>query len=496
MSSHKAALRESLASLYRGLDHKAPDSTYEKERLSVLVALRLVPDSTVTAMLGKTVQFDSSRAGLGMFARNRRERRQSRQPVASAADLPKKEDKAAALAKQNQLKRIAYAKELNDIVSTMGRCLTADETIPVNLWSKYDRLQRNPNYEIRTMDDVARGTATRTPGPGAYHNEEAEKIASKRGRALPTSFGASERWQTNTSRQKAEEEHNKIKGEATRESHPAGYANALEEKEGSRWSKAERQKLNDLYWELGRPRRPGREAYADHLDVYVKRHQVLFKNRPREEILPRVKGMLKFNGFKEVGEVEFWENMRLSSSSAAGGGTEGSSGGGAGLDAPPPLPPRPRKLRPLPPVPSGVGKGSDPGSGQRYDPPDYTSIGVQIMSERLTSPALSFLRAGVGGQADLSGVGLGETRAEPTATTYRPDAGAVKPRASRARITGRAAEEDGRLGENPFVGPGSYEIVGALGPQVESTKKWGGTVVIGGAGKDNFMKHLSDFAIA
>lgn len=51
------------------------DTTFEKERLSALSKLELVPDEIVSECLGATSQFNSATAGLGLFARNRGTRR-------------------------------------------------------------------------------------------------------------------------------------------------------------------------------------------------------------------------------------------------------------------------------------------------------------------------------------------------------------------------------------------------------------------------------------
>ena len=71
-----------------------------------------------------------------------------------------------------------------------------------------------------------------------------------------------------------------------------------------------REKLNSLYWELGRPRKGSRRFLKDHLDLYASRHQVLFTNRPTAEILSRVRHMLKFNQFKERGEEGYWKGEK------------------------------------------------------------------------------------------------------------------------------------------------------------------------------------------
>jgi len=56
------------------------------------------------------------------------------------------------------------------------------------------------------------------------------------------------------------------------------------------------------------------------LNVYAKRHRVLFKNRPAAEIIERTNNMLKFNQFKEKREVEYWDNEKSKKDTKMGRG--------------------------------------------------------------------------------------------------------------------------------------------------------------------------------
>jgi len=72
------------------------------------------------------------------------------------------------------------------------------------------------------------------------------------------------------------------------------------------WSLEERKHLNEIYWELGLPRRPGKSAMKDHLELYAKRHKVIYTNRLNKDIVARVHRMLSYNQFKEIGENNYW----------------------------------------------------------------------------------------------------------------------------------------------------------------------------------------------
>lgn len=264
----------------------------------MLAKLKLAPDNVVAKCLGATSQFNSATAGLGLFARNRR--------VGKANERGKRETKShklVTLEKQNLRKRLVYSKKLNEIVKTMGSKLMADEPIPLNLWTQYDRLQRNPALKQRTTTDLELGTATMTPGPGAY------VVETKRGEKnnkIPVSFGKSERWRGGGDKSDKQKEADKQDAMA----HDSSYMRTgkLSQRRGMKWGDEERAKLNDLYWELGRPKR--RSGTEEHYELYAKRHLVLFKNRPAKEVVERVRRMLKFNMFKERGEEEFWRGRK------------------------------------------------------------------------------------------------------------------------------------------------------------------------------------------
>ena len=191
----------------------------------------------------------------------------------------------------------------------MGRRLQDDEEIPVNLWAQYDRLQRDPRLKQRMQEDLMLGTQGKVPGPGHYNLEAAGSCglnpkSSKNGR-VQISFGNSERWHKDTLPSK------KKGGNAESDDENGGSYMArgkLGQKKGMRWGQEERQKLNELYWELGRAPRPSQ--IKSHYELYAQRHRVLYKNRPKEEVIERVKYMLKFNCFKEPGEDLYWKSKK------------------------------------------------------------------------------------------------------------------------------------------------------------------------------------------
>ncbi|GMH57089.1 hypothetical protein TrRE_jg900, partial [Triparma retinervis] len=462
------------------------DSTYEKERLSILAKLKLAPDSVVSECLGATSQFDSATAGLGLFARNRRLRKASEKEKKAT-----KSHRVLTLDKQNLRKRLVYSKELNEIVKEMGDRLMNDEEIPLNLWTQYDRLQRNPNLKQRTLTDLELGTATRTPGPGAYIGSGGGgKKKGDKNIKIPSSFGKSERWGGGGGGGLRRSESQVSEDKAAAAAANASYMRTgkLSQRGGMKWGEDERGKLNDLYWELGRPKR--RESVKEHYELYALRHRVLFKNRPKEEIIARVKHMLKFNMFKELGEADFWSLKKKDRQDSLTAPCKSQrppppsfaslsyASKRAHLKSPFSSVLSNRSSGPAMMFPQGSRRPLSPGSrvvvpdpsSQSSDPPDFSSLGVQSLSEMRSEWGRSFLRAG-GLKSNLSASEEHES-IEPTSTTYRPLYSLVTERAPSHPMYDRP---DGsvkiRDKFEAMTGPGSYEEGGSVGAQTLSTRE-------------------------
>ena len=205
---------------------------------------------------------------LGLFARNRGVRKQ--------LEVKKRETKSyreVTNDKQNLRKRLAYSKKLNGLVREMGTMLTNDEEIPMHIWTNYDRLQRDPTLKQRSKEELMMGAAAKTPGPGAYNlvKERQKGQCDEKGNSIPISFGKSERWGELGEKKEGggrggeggggnnnSNSNSNNKASKTREQNEAILAkkrheeSALLQKKGMKWASYEREKLNSLYWELGR----------------------------------------------------------------------------------------------------------------------------------------------------------------------------------------------------------------------------------------------------
>ena len=124
----------------------------------------------------------------------------------------------------------------------------------------------------------------------------------------------------------------------------------------------------------------------------------------------------------------------------------------------------PALMFPTGPRPIGItGEQKVDENEETNDPPEFSSLGVQTLSERRSEWGRSFRRAG-GLKSNLS-VEEEQANLEPTATTYHPSYESVNPRAPSHPLYDRL---DGDKWSDKFAamtGPGSYDEGGSVGKQ-------------------------------
>ena len=270
---------------------------------------------------------------MGLFARNR--------GLRNSKTVKKLTDKSAneiTLDKQNLKKRLLYSTALNSLVREMGEILNEDMgVVPDSMWSRYDKLQGNPKFRQRSMEDVKfDAIGGRTPGPGSYLKvkslggeevkevkvvkeeriaEKKKKITSDNPVKAKCTFG-SERWGQITSNKKTQLSSSPPNQKDTTTTETQLYRDVLKEykpplrvKSNSPWEAQELESLNSLYWTLGRCKHATNpDSFKDHVELYVYRHRVLYKNRTKKEVRSRVVDMFKFNKFKEKDEAAYWDD--------------------------------------------------------------------------------------------------------------------------------------------------------------------------------------------
>ncbi|CAM9289903.1 unnamed protein product, partial [Ectocarpus sp. 12 AP-2014] len=104
---------------------------------------------------------------------------------------------------------------------------------------------------------------------------------------------------------RGEEEGDALETLARREAH-ASTARSRVGPSSSSWGPQERDKLNEIYWDLGRPPRRGVHAEREHFLRYTQRHCLLFPRRSPAEVIARLKLMFRYNTLKEPKEREHW----------------------------------------------------------------------------------------------------------------------------------------------------------------------------------------------
>ncbi|CAM9457928.1 unnamed protein product [Ectocarpus fasciculatus] len=104
---------------------------------------------------------------------------------------------------------------------------------------------------------------------------------------------------------RGEEEGDALEKLTRREAH-ASTAKSRAGPSSSTWGSQERDKLNEIYWDLGRPPRRGVHAEREHFFRYTQRHCLLFPHRSPAEVIARLKLMFRYNTLKEPNEREHW----------------------------------------------------------------------------------------------------------------------------------------------------------------------------------------------
>ena len=195
--------------------------------------------------------------------------------------------------------------------------------------------------------------------------------------------------------------------------------------------------------------------------------------------------MLKFNMFKEQGEEKFWEQKKKEREATLRRGhnnrrgLRGSVGKKSnGLKSP--------KRLTLSTSTTTTTTTQNAENRQSNDPPESSSFGIQLLSEKPTEWGRSFRRDGAT-KANLS-VEEEPDAIEPTSTTYNPKFAVVRERVPAHPFYDRFWNEE-KLTDKfaAMTGPGSYEETGGVGRQVLSTRASSATAVFSTADRLKLM---------
>jgi hypothetical protein len=82
----------------------------------------------------------------------------------------------------------------------------------------------------------------------------------------------------------------------------------------NRWSTAERDRMNKLYWEINRPIVSDSTAWKEYYQEFAARFRSYYPNRTPKEIVVKAKELVSRRALKEPGEKEFWSTVGSSGS--------------------------------------------------------------------------------------------------------------------------------------------------------------------------------------
>ena len=292
-------VRQGVVTLYRGLEREPIDKTYEKERLRVIEILRSRNQRTAATACGDvnreshpthplrrksapSLVSHPATANLGLYARHRGKRGARRGPKMGLT--------AANNVRGGNVNHHGHCKADN---FGMGANIARDGgSTKFSLRPSPLSLRKSSK---KKSESLLRSSPFAGKGTGRLRGDPCPE-SGKRGHASPPAQA------------------NRIplgEGPHSPSQYQGGDNNKGKEgrTQGGKWSPEERHKLNELYWELGRPPRPGRSALNDHLEHYARRHKIRYGDRPGREVHDRVRHMLKYNQFKERGEEEYWDSL-------------------------------------------------------------------------------------------------------------------------------------------------------------------------------------------
>lgn len=85
----------------------------------------------------------------------------------------------------------------------------------------------------------------------------------------------------------------------------------------NQWTEKEKKRINDLYWEINRPKNDSPVAWDIYYQIFVARFLESFPHRDAFEVKRKIQSMLTKRQLKMEGEVEYWDEVHKSSSTIA-----------------------------------------------------------------------------------------------------------------------------------------------------------------------------------
>ena len=175
--------------------------------------------------------------------------------------------------------------KVHALTSKIQGLLQEDKFVSKNLWSQYDQI-----YGEETQD---------APPPARPSKHKKDKVSLAK---LPT---------TKVPEKKAVQKR-------TKSSVRIDYSK-------NKWSKAERDKLNAIYWDLKRPASKSLALWNNYFLEFAHIFHVYFAARSVDSIVQKVKFMYSTRQFAEPGESSHWKKSVTDSHVSYAGGSGGGS---------------------------------------------------------------------------------------------------------------------------------------------------------------------------
>ena len=95
----------------------------------------------------------------------------------------------------------------------------------------------------------------------------------------------------------------------------------------NKWTKAEREKLNSIYWTLQKPGGHSMSAWNNYFVDFATQFRIFYNKRSEKEVIAKIKDLYATRQFEEVGESKYWSGLHPDGTDsvkvARGGGGRG-----------------------------------------------------------------------------------------------------------------------------------------------------------------------------
>jgi hypothetical protein len=244
--------------LYRELCHSDPngpaiDIHYTKERKGVLASL----GHSVNIHKDVTVQL-CKHHGKGA-------RRRAPEAKLKAIGI----EDSLRIKKEREIRQLSMkTNKVHELTNKIQRLLQADKFVSKNLWAQYDQIYGEA------------GDSTPPPIAGRLLKSGANTLP-KMPKKEPEKKGVQKR---------------------TKSSVRVDFSK-------NKWSRAERDKLNTIYWELKRPNSKSLALWNNYFMEFASIFCVYFSGRSIDSVIKKVKYMYSTRQFAEPGESAYWQSV-------------------------------------------------------------------------------------------------------------------------------------------------------------------------------------------